>query len=94
MTNWGQIPINSRLLADHGVIGVRFQLIHACLPNTAGSSAAHRRKRQRSLRGPTHHVRKLKWLDWSPKWLKTIFRTPFQPSPKHHLKPHGLGTIF
>jgi hypothetical protein len=37
---------------------------------------------------------KLKWLDWLPKWLKAIFRRPFQLSPKHHLKPHDLGTIF
>jgi hypothetical protein len=29
------------------------------LPTTVGSSAAHRRKRQRSLRGPTHHVRQV-----------------------------------
>ena len=29
--NWGQF-----------LIGVSFQLIHACLPTTVGSSAAHR----------------------------------------------------
>jgi hypothetical protein len=36
----------------------------------------------------------LKWLDWLAKLLKAIFRKTFHLVPKHHLKPHGLGTIF
>jgi hypothetical protein len=75
-------------------MGVRFQLIHAaCRPRWARPPLTAAELR-RSLRGPTHHVRKLKWFVWLAKLLKAIFRKPRHLAPKHHFKAARPGDHF
>jgi hypothetical protein len=75
-------------------VGSVFQLIHACLPTTVGSSAAHRRKRQRSLRVRPTMFDKLKRIDWMAKLRKAFFLLPLQLAPKHHFKAARPGGHF
>ena len=74
MTYWGQIPIDSRLLAAHGGL-VRRSPQRSCDVRYAGR--------------PTMFA-KLKWLDWLAKLLKAIFRKPRHLAPKHHFRIIGI----